>query len=157
MRSNCWLFTRRCQRDRGGFIVLAPSRFGWWCHRYWTADFRTFVAFETTSARLLLRYTRRRWRPPLLFPGQIVHYTQQQGELIIMGKHDKHNADVTARIAAHTSAREAVKDLVKALCADARTLVNEGASKEQMLASIDKAEASADAAADAVVANTGHK
>lgn len=74
------MFARQQQRARGGFIVCVPSVHGPWSHRFWTADFETFEAFESMSPRLDAVYhwlARVRWpMPPLIFPGAVRSYSR---------------------------------------------------------------------------------
>lgn len=76
MWSNCALFAWRQQRQFGGYVVTRRSKYGWWSHYFWTADFVTFWAYETTIQWLKDLYRTHHWFvPPLLFPGEMVRHT----------------------------------------------------------------------------------
>jgi hypothetical protein len=68
MRSNCLFYAlRRWKRD-GGHLVLQKSRYGWWAHVLWTADFKTFYEFVPVShaqQRRKIRYG----IPPMWYRG----------------------------------------------------------------------------------------
>lgn len=68
---NCYVFVAKRWWEtrhtplRGGHIVLMKSRYGWWPHAQWTADFITFEEFHPYKKK------RKHWFPPLWFRGYV--------------------------------------------------------------------------------------
>lgn len=67
-RSNCVIFALRQWQTRGGWIVVRPSRYGWWWHMEWSPDLVIFHSFDP------IRPKRRRLLPPLWFEGKVRVY-----------------------------------------------------------------------------------
>lgn len=71
MRSNCLLFALSRWRERGGYIVITRSLFGWWPHFEWSADLKTFEQFAPFGRK------RKRLFPPLYFRGHVTQSTHK--------------------------------------------------------------------------------
>jgi hypothetical protein len=62
--SNCLVFALRRFWQRGGYVVMVWSDYGWWPHFVWSPDLQQFE--EWSPARKA-----RKWFPPLVFRGAV--------------------------------------------------------------------------------------
>ena len=66
-KSNCLFFAIGRWWNRGGYLVIRKSRFGYWPHFLWSPDLQVFESYSP----IVGGYSR--WFPPLLFCGYIEH------------------------------------------------------------------------------------
>lgn len=64
-QTNCFLYAYQKYQTQGGYILVTPSKWGWWPHFLWSADLPpTYEAFDPPVKR-------KRWYPPIVFRGRI--------------------------------------------------------------------------------------
>jgi hypothetical protein len=64
-KSNCLIFALKHWWEKGGYLIIRKSHYGWWPHFLWSADLKTFEQFTP------LRKAQRHLFPPLIFVGYV--------------------------------------------------------------------------------------
>lgn len=76
-RSNCFLHAFCHYWESGAFMVLMPSRYGWWPHAVSSTDLVVFEEYYPIAPKATFRSLR--WRiPPIVFRGHVLPWVSRE-------------------------------------------------------------------------------